>query len=228
MSQGTHEQLFGAPQETYWRCTMKKVIAATTMLASVLVACVPAYAASITTWEPNWNWRKGISIKGEITLEDLDTFKNMIAKFIAGSKVIVALNSTGGKVDAGWGIGQIVHDRGHETYAWGDMCNSVCADLWLAGSVRYLNEGTKVGFYRGFITVKDSMGNNIRKSAPTTDKATVQHYYASELKLLIRMELAFSLDAQEPVIDFAPRRKCMRIFIRGDFNPEVQHLEGGV
>jgi hypothetical protein len=136
--------------------TTMRTIFDTTMLASVLNALIStAYAAKITTLDPSWDGYKRISIEGEIALEDLARFKTLTAQFPADSKVIVMLNSPGGKVDAGWGIGQIVHDRGYETGAWGDQCNSVCADLWLAGSVRYIDKGTKIGFHRGYITVKD-------------------------------------------------------------------------
>jgi hypothetical protein len=126
---------------------MKITLLATTMLVASIVT---AQAATITTYNPH-NGTMGILIEGGIGYGDSDIFSGVIKNCCsdAGSKVTVKINSGGGNALAGILIGKLIRQKGYETQAY-EWCASACANIWLAGTTRWINEGTMVGFHAAF------------------------------------------------------------------------------
>lgn len=120
---------------------MFKKLALAAML--VLTATV-ANAANITiTKAKNTTF---VNLTGKIELLDGVKFKIMTERLKYESNVVVMLNSPGGSVVAGLTIGYITHNNDWDTAASG-LCASACADIWLAGSTRYVFDDSKIGMH---------------------------------------------------------------------------------
>jgi hypothetical protein len=89
-----------------------------------------------------------IAITGEITAGDADRFERLV-KTEKIERAGVILNSPGGLLYEAVIIGLSIHERGFVTYV-GDngFCTSACADIWLAGRIRYVAEDARIGFHR--------------------------------------------------------------------------------
>jgi hypothetical protein len=130
---------------------MKKLFMATA--AAVAMMSTAAHAADIKvtllkdTKVPLWV----ININGKIELNDGDKFAKALdqAKVKPGS-AIVSLNSAGGNMVGGVVIARIIKHFKFDTYVPpGDnaYCTSMCANIWLAGTTKYVDEGSRIGFH---------------------------------------------------------------------------------
>jgi hypothetical protein len=95
-----------------------------------------------------------IFVSGEIVKGDADHFKSLI-KSEKIERAVVMLHSPGGRLDDAITIGANIHERGFVTLV-GDngTCASACADIWLAGKVRYVSEEAAIGFHRAALRDK--------------------------------------------------------------------------
>jgi hypothetical protein len=89
-----------------------------------------------------------IFVTGEIVKGDANHFKRLI-KAEKIERAVVMLYSPGGALDDAITIGAVIHESGFVTFV-GDNgeCASACADIWLAGRVRYVSEQASIGFHR--------------------------------------------------------------------------------
>jgi ATP-dependent protease ClpP protease subunit len=94
---------------------------------------------------------------------------------IAGNNNAIILNSPGGLVLPGVRMGEMIKWRGLATWvANGNVCSSVCAAMWLAGSIRYAAGSARIGFHAAF---QGTLGQptTYKRSAPGS--AAMQEYY---------------------------------------------------
>jgi hypothetical protein len=91
-----------------------------------------------------------ISIEGDLVSGDE---KRFAAVAIGVSNATVGLNSRGGSVDAGIGIGKAIRLLEFSTLVpEGFQCASACALAWLGGTTRFMGLGATVGFHAVFTT----------------------------------------------------------------------------
>jgi Hsp70 protein len=114
-----------------------------------------------------------ISITGDIGPDDHERFKQKVEGLTA--KAVVQLSSPGGLARIGWAIGAYVHSKGWATFVSGE-CDSACADIWLAGTPRFMTPTAKIGFHSS----RDQAG---RQNAPTD---AVSGAYMRDLGLNIK------------------------------------------
>ncbi len=92
-----------------------------------------------------------ISVTGILNDGDDALFRKLAA---ASDKAIIALNSEGGSVRTGIEIGRAIKLRGFATAVPSDtLCASACALTWLAGSPRFLDGSSKLGFHAAYRVV---------------------------------------------------------------------------
>lgn len=92
-----------------------------------------------------------ISVTGVLNEGDDTFFRKLVA---ASDKAIVVLNSEGGSVRAGIEIGRAIRLRGFATAVPPQtLCASACALTWLAGSPRFLDSTSKLGFHAAYRVV---------------------------------------------------------------------------
>ena len=149
-----------------------------TILSAALAAILftSATAATAATIEVSHDCDAGtdcnytIFITGKIEKGDADRFLNLIKRIDRDG--LVSLDSPGGVLYDALVIGMTVHERGFLTYVRAKSeCASACADIWLAGKVRYISEDAAVGFHATFIEKK---GKNIRSK--DGDKVSETYY----------------------------------------------------
>jgi hypothetical protein len=130
---------------------MKKLLTAT-LAAVAMLATVPTPQAATFWTEPGScnDDSKGcvkIHVKGELVRDDAIRFVKATAKIPAG-KALVYLDSPGGLAVEGLVIAVGIHRQKWNTYVDADTyCLSMCANIWLAGNVRYINPTAKLGFH---------------------------------------------------------------------------------
>jgi hypothetical protein len=116
-------------------------------------------AVSISTWasaadivrQQGSDGTDLISVHGIIAEHDEIVFRKVAA---ASEKAIVVLDSQGGAVKAGLEIGRAIRLRGFATAVPPDaLCASACALTWLAGSPRFLDTSSKLGFHAAYRVV---------------------------------------------------------------------------
>ena len=84
----------------------------------------------------------------EITFEDIDIFK----KILSENKIeLLILNSDGGFVEAAFDISDILIDFGINTHISGE-CFSACYWLFLTGTKRTMERGSRLGFHQSYMT----------------------------------------------------------------------------
>jgi ATP-dependent protease ClpP protease subunit len=155
---------------------MTKIMLATTAFISLTVS---AQAATITSYEPNYHGYKGINIVGEIVEGDARRFNAVMREVSAEKgKAIVSLNSIGGLLAEGFAIGHAIHNNDFGTVAE-DNCTSSCANIWLAGTKRWIVENSTIGFHRGADIKKGKDGKEIsRKMDPRIDNDQRAYYHS--------------------------------------------------
>ena len=106
-----------------------------------------AEAASIVVNPPDAYGRTFIDVFGELVLDDVKTFQDVVRGLAERDKIIVSLNGPGGEAIA-LQIGELIRLSGMKTYvAPNGTCESVCAFIWLAGNPRYAGTGANIGFH---------------------------------------------------------------------------------
>jgi hypothetical protein len=139
-------------QPKQWSTTMSivsigsKLLAAVAMVAAL--ACnTAAQAADVTVKKiPNSKFYV-VVVEGDILDGDSQKFEAATRKLPNGSAV-VALHSAGGRLEVGLNIGVMIRNKGFSTYA--GKCASVCALAWLAGTQRFVDKDTALGFHSAF------------------------------------------------------------------------------
>jgi hypothetical protein len=139
-----------------------------------------------------------IYVTGDIGEGDADRFKEEVEK----NKIIravVVLASGGGEMWNGLAIGRMVKEKSFVTFVPKDkFCLSVCANIWLAGSTRYLQQGSRVGFHGAFKMAVDKNGGILKGAKPVVSSggnAVVGAYLAS---LGFSDEAIYKLTAASP------------------------------
>src|SRR5262249_3397417 len=90
-----------------------------------------------------------IGITGTLESGDFAKFRTYADKISVGSKVIVTLDSNGGRLAEGLDIGTAIANRGFVTMA-NHKCLSACALTWLAGARRAVHPNTHIGFHAAY------------------------------------------------------------------------------
>jgi hypothetical protein len=143
----------------------KSVIAAALLAACLATA---AQAAKIEVDHDDCHdaqCKRIIFVSGEIVKGDADQFRRLI-KSEKITNAAVFLYSPGGLVGEAVMIGWTVHELGFVTFVGKDgVCASACADIWLAGKVRYVSEQASIGFHRTSLHGKSSKaGDDLTKA----------------------------------------------------------------
>ncbi len=113
----------------------------------MLLMAYPVQAASIAR-NVSSDGTDLISISGVLNEGDETAFREVAA---AADRAIVLLDSEGGSVRAGLEIGRAIRLRGFATAVPPQtLCASACALTWLAGSPRFLDDTSKLGFHAAF------------------------------------------------------------------------------
>lgn len=122
------------------------------VLAGLLAAILAGPAAAVEiNREAGDDGIDFISLTGVLNEGDDALFRRIAA---ASEKAIVVLNSEGGSVTAGIEIGRAIKLRGFATAVPPDtLCASACALTWLAGSPRFLDGTSKLGFHVAYRVV---------------------------------------------------------------------------
>jgi hypothetical protein len=142
-------------------------------LLALLAAMTPAHAADIGV---NWKCDDGTIdkancgyyyIDGEILRGDGKKFREIIASTAnIGVDSYLFLRSPGGVFEDGMDIAKVVHNWKFRTDA-SDVCTSMCAIIWLAGTTRYYGGKARIGFHSISAWPTDSQGNRIKNGKPT-------------------------------------------------------------
>ncbi|MCJ9749972.1 hypothetical protein MOV61_04480 [Neorhizobium sp. BETTINA12A] len=121
-------------------------------LAAVLTISISTFASSAEIKRaPGPDGADLISIRGILSEGDDLTFRKVAA---ASEKAIVVLDSQGGAVLAGLEIGRAIRLRGFATaVAPETLCASACALTWLAGSPRFIDSSSRLGFHAAYRVV---------------------------------------------------------------------------
>ena len=148
---------------------MTKKFLTATALACALIAPTAASAAKIE-FKPCNTSVKGcyaIMIDGDILEGDGEKFiKEATEKNVTTG--IVNLNSYGGHLQSGLMIGLEIKERKLQTFVGDEWtCVSVCADMWLAGSIRYYGGAkTRIGFHGAYWLAVDKNGKPAKGAKP--------------------------------------------------------------
>ncbi len=116
-----------------------------------LVLCVPAIAiaATISVVERGDYKYPIISLVGDITNADGDRFSSIASRY---TNALVEMNSPGGSLLSGIQIGTVIRLRAFHTLVRnGSTCASACAYAWLAGTERFAEPGSKIGFHAAYV-----------------------------------------------------------------------------
>lgn len=114
---------------------------------ALLVCATPALAADIQYHEGS-DGGGYIVLEGDIQIGDAVKFR----KLAAGSNAdIVFLKSQGGSLSEAFEIGRIVTVSNYTTIVLDDTwCSSACALIWIAGTKRFVQPRSHVGFHAGY------------------------------------------------------------------------------
>ncbi|AVA26057.1 crotonase/enoyl-CoA hydratase family protein (plasmid) [Rhizobium sp. NXC24] len=111
-------------------------------------ACSEVCNAADITRTPSAGGLDIIQLRGVMNSGDEDVFRKIAAE---SQKALIALDSQGGSVKTGIEIGKAIRLRGFATVvASNALCASACALTWLAGSPRFLEPSSKLGFHAAF------------------------------------------------------------------------------
>jgi ATP-dependent protease ClpP protease subunit len=123
----------------------------------MLLAASAAQAADITLVRPEHDADPAIiSVDGDINLRDNTQFEQLctVNGLTDGHAAVVYFRSSGGHIHPAMGIGTYIHKNHLQTAVPdGADCASACALSWIAGSVRYLGQNSRVGFHSSSVVV---------------------------------------------------------------------------
>jgi ATP-dependent protease ClpP protease subunit len=123
-------------------------------------------------------------------------------RILSTKKVMVYLDSPGGLLVDGAVIADIIHGLKMNTYVDADvLCASMCANIWLAGNVRYVNSAARIGFHtiskgdKRDERVNELMLHDFYRAMGVSDKAARVFLAAdSDDVMWLTAELAKALD----------------------------------
>lgn len=124
----------------------------------------PAPASAAVEHSSLGGGREAIYITGDILPGDDEAFAALAARY---RNAVVFLESNGGALVAGIGIGKLVRQHRYTTVVLdGSTCTSACALIWLGGSPRYLAPEGRLGFHASYFEdggtlVETGVGNAI-------------------------------------------------------------------
>ena len=144
---------------------MKIVKSVTKLLAtSALVALTSTVsnAATITASQPDSLGRTYVDFKGDVTPGDDKTFDSLLGNNPDPNRVIIRLSSPGGHFVTGMNIATTIYEKHLATFVpKGQLCASMCAVMWLAGSTKAVEDGASIGFHNIY------QGGNRQADAPS-------------------------------------------------------------
>jgi hypothetical protein len=151
---------------------MKKLIMAGVCLAALTGT---GNAASITVQQAS-NGGHYVFISGVINAGDGELFDQTLQYYRVQMKhAVVYLDSPGGSVQAGIRIGVAIHELGFTTFvAGGTECASMCADIWLAGKIRWAGDGAFIGCHQAYS--RDRYGNLVPSDRANSYRADYYQY----------------------------------------------------
>ena len=117
---------------------------------SALVALTSAVgnAATITASKPNSLGRTYVDFKGGVIPGDDKTFDALLGNKPDPNRVIIRLSSPGGEFVTGMNIATTIYEKHLATFVPKDqICYSMCAVMWLAGSTKAAEDGASIGFH---------------------------------------------------------------------------------
>jgi hypothetical protein len=125
--------------------------AVTKLLAmSALVALTSAVsnAATITASKSDSLGRTYVDFKGDVNPSDDKTFDSLVGNNPDPNRVIIRLSSPGGHFVTGMNIATTIYEKHLATFVpKGQLCGSICAVMWLAGSTKAVEQGAVIGFH---------------------------------------------------------------------------------
>jgi hypothetical protein len=127
---------------------MKKLVSAVIILATMS----SAHAASITATPRAGNDKiVDVNIQGELKPGDDGRFRTATYWISDTMTVFVNLDSSGGSLQPGLEIAEIIHRRGWVTQvAEATLCGSMCATIWLSGAHRWATPRSLLGFHAAY------------------------------------------------------------------------------
>lgn len=159
-----------------------------------------------------------VVLSGPIERSDAVTFAEKVSGI---AKAIVVLDSPGGSVLDGISIGRSVRANGYDTAVPDQtLCASSCALIWLAGTRRFAEESSVVGFHAAYVyrqgkAVEVGAGNALIGS------------YLNNLGLSDRA-IIFVTSAPPEGIERLDRRKGQQVGIAYESLRDVSSLRKGV
>jgi hypothetical protein len=151
--------------------------------------------------------RDTIVLNGQINTGDDQEFIRLASGL---DHALIFLNGPGGNMITALNIGRYVRTRGWDTaVADKQLCMSACAELWLAGTTRYMTDTALIGFHAAYQVEQDkavesSIGNALvgayLNSLGLSDKAVIYITYSppEDIQILTKA------DAIAVGIDVAP------------------------
>jgi hypothetical protein len=92
-----------------------------------------------------------IYLTGDIGFGDADRFKEAVEQNKI-TRAVVVLSSHGGSSFDALKIGRLIRQKYFVTFVKADeVCASACANIWIAGSTRYVQEHSKIGFHGDYV-----------------------------------------------------------------------------
>jgi hypothetical protein len=127
-----------------------------------------------------------VHMQGEIVKGDNARFNKAVAKVPKG-KATIYLDSVGGEFLEGFPIAKTVRRQNWNTYV-DHYCTSMCADIWLAGNVRYYRRLAQIGFH----TVSQWAGKGSTAGVEWRGKYWVRNVVDDALVLKFFQEIGIS------------------------------------
>lgn len=141
-----------------------------------------------------------IRITGSIEADDERKFVEISSGY---DNAIVYLNSPGGSVRAGLGIGSQIAIRGYETYVGENReCYSICAIVWVGGSARRMHIDATIGVHAAYREVAQDDGS-FKPQEVGSANAEIG-YYLGELGLSREAVLYFTTAGPKDVFPVTP------------------------
>jgi hypothetical protein len=125
---------------------MRRLLVTTAALVGLTLNC----QAATVEYMAEENGFTVFNLHGQILDGDTERFLTAVEPFKA-SKIIVLLESMGGRLLESLTLGQEIRKRGYYTAVGANgTCASACGFIWLAGSQRFLSISSAIGFHAGF------------------------------------------------------------------------------
>ena len=142
--------------------TVTKLLATMAIATATVMPMTAANAVTIEILNDHCNHNDPnctvVYLQGDIRPGDEKTFAAVVKNI--KDDVLVVLNSGGGEFEAGMNIARQIKNRGFTTSA-SNFCASVCAVIWLSGSLRFYLRESSIGMHGVYRTRVDRNGNRI-------------------------------------------------------------------